>query len=146
MFNFNTKVDLEEQRRVRARASNLKPAYIGLIPRLIPELVQSFPTQGASIGAPWAPLRQSWARRKGNSKILWWTGELEQQFTKGLQVQVDKVRFFVVLPRKEIRRLAPAIVGNDKGDIPPREIFGWNQKMARIVADALIAYVADGKY
>lgn len=141
MFTFEAGTDPALIKHLEAKARNLRPAYINSIPGLVKELVKSFPTQGQSINAPWAPLRDTWARRKKSTKILEWQGELEPAFTTALQYRVSKSGVFIHLPRKQMRRMAPAVVGNEAQDIPPRELFGWTPQMSNILADAIMRHL-----
>lgn len=140
-LQFLASVDQRPVAEIKERAKNMRPAYIAAIGPIVAELQRAFPTQGANIGAPWAPLRASTVRRKRSSKILEWEGKLQASFLSRLQQTVYKNAFMVKLPRRQVKRMAPAVLGNDKQKSPPRELFGWNRKMSDILFEEVIKHL-----
>ena len=138
---FFATVDRRPLKEMRRRMANLRPAYINAAPKIVGELTNAWGTQGSSIDAPWEPLRPSWVKKKKSSKILFWQGKLQQSFLGRLQIRVSKSSLLVKLPRSQVKRLAPAVLGSEKYNIPPRELFGWNKRMNDYLVESIIRHI-----
>ena len=137
--DFIASVDKRPMTEINRRARNLRPAYVAASSRVLAELMKVFPSEGAAIGAPWPRLKEKWERRKGSSRILVWEGQLQAAFLSRLKITATQRSLMIKLPRKQVKRLAPAVIGSKFA--PPRELFGWNQRMTDILIEEVIRYV-----